>query len=120
MNTLFADVLQELHEDRKTGALFVTVVQSTQYLVRFWFENGEIRRLSYGPLRGGECMELLDCYDFGNAIFYDGMKTPFGADRQIPRTPGFISDLRKTGKTIGALQVTLVAARRNSLVPAAA
>jgi len=106
METLFADVLQELHESRKTGALFVSVVQSKEYLVRFWFEGGEIRRLSYGPLRGKACMELLDCYDFGKAIFYEGMKTTLNTDRQMPRTPGIIVDIRNTGKTIEDLQVS--------------
>jgi hypothetical protein len=119
MNILFADVLQKLHEERKTGALFVTVDQSKDCPVRLWFEGGEIRRLSYGPLRGKECMDLLDCYDFGIAIFMEGMQTPFDADRQIPRTSGFISDLRKTGKTLESFQVTSKTGR-DIYAPAAA
>jgi len=119
MDTLFADVLQKLHEERKTGALFVTVDQSKDCPVRFWFEGGEIRRLSYGPLRGRECMDLLNCYDFGIAIFLDGMKTPLDADGQIPGTPGLISDLRKTGKTVESFQVTSDISR-DIYLPAAA
>jgi hypothetical protein len=119
MATLFADVLQKLHEKRKTGALFVAVVRGKDWPVRFWFEGGEICLLTYGPLRGAECMDLLDCYNFGKAIFYEGVKTPIGADPQIPPTPGFISNLRKKGLTIESFLITLYAGR-NRHVPAAA
>jgi len=119
MVTLFADVLQKLHEKRKTGALFVAVAQSRDCPVRFWFENGEICLLTYGPLRGKECMELIEGYDLGKAIFYEGVKTPVNADPRLPLTSGFISDLRKTGKTIESFQITAYAGR-NSHLPAAA
>lgn len=119
MATLFADVLQKLHEKRKTGALFVTVVQSRDYPVRFWFENGEICLLTYGPLRGRECMELIECCDFGKAIFYEGVRTPFNADPLLPLTSGFISDLRKRWLTIESFQISLYAGRNNRLPVAA-
>lgn len=96
---LLADMLSICHEKRKTGAVYVVVKQSKEYLVRFYFRSGEIYRVSYGPLKGQECLELLDCYDFRNSTYIDGMKAP-SATRDIPETEKLISLLRSTGKTV--------------------
>jgi len=104
MRTLIADVLQEFYATRKTGALFIVVKQSSEYLVRFYLEGGEILRVSYGPLKGRECLGLLDCYDFHKAVFFYGMKTPRASDGDMPMTSNVISIMRSTGKTINDLQ----------------
>jgi hypothetical protein len=103
MRKLIADVLQEFHTTGKTGALFIVVKQSSEYLVRFYLEGGEILRVSYGPLRGRECLSILDCYDFNKAVFFLDMKTPRASNGDMPITSNVISILRSTGKTIDEL-----------------
>lgn len=96
----FADVLERIHREKKTGLLNITVRQSSQYLVRVYFREGNISRLSYGPLSGKECLDLLDCYDFGKAVFFEGMKAP----NDLPATENIISQVRNGGKTIEITQ----------------
>src|SRR5512134_2380807 len=82
---LLGDVIDEYRSRRKTGALFVDVKQSSLYLIRIYLRGGEIYCLSYGPVKGNECLELLEFYDFKNAVFLDGVAIPV-ATRDIPAT----------------------------------
>ncbi len=95
----FADALQKCRQDRKTGLLTVTVIQSNKFVVRVYFQEGNICRLSYGPLLGRECLEYLEFYDLGEATYLDGMKAPRSAGA-LPPTDDVISSVRGTGKTI--------------------
>lgn len=96
---LLGDVIDVYRTRRKTGALFVDVKQSSIYLIRIYLRGGEIYSLSYGPLKGNECLELLEFYDFNNAVFLDGIVIP-GTTRDIPETGRIISFIRSTGKTV--------------------
>lgn len=100
---LLADALERCRRDRKTGLLNVTVLQSARFLVRMYFSDGAICRLSYGPLHGRECLEFLEYYDFGEAVYLDGMKAPHAADSAL-RTDDIIAAIRETGKTIHVKQ----------------
>ncbi len=97
--TLLGDVIAEFHANRKTGTLFIVVKQSTEYLVRFYFEHGEIYCMAYGPLKGAECLDLLEYYDFNKAVFMDGIKAP-SANEDIPEAVKIISLMRRTGKMV--------------------
>ncbi len=113
MGTLFADALSRFSEAGETGALFVTVVQSRDSLVRIWFEAGSIRRVSYGPLHGRECLELLDRYDLEYAIFFPGMRTMRPPDDGIPDTDSLISALRSTGRMVQEVHVSRAVHRQD-------
>jgi hypothetical protein len=67
-----------------------------------YFSNGAICRLSYGPLHGRECLEFLEYYDFGEAVYLDGMKAPHTTDSLS--TDDIIAAVRETGKTIHVKQ----------------
>jgi hypothetical protein len=96
---LFADVLQEYCAGKKTGALFVSVAEASENLVRFYFKDGSIYSVSYGPIKGKECLDILDCYSPGKAVFFDGMKAPL-ASSDLPSTDVIIKTIRKSGKQV--------------------
>jgi len=96
---LLADALDRYRSRNKTGVLFVDVKQSSLYLIRIYLRGGEIYCLSYGPVKGNECLELLEFYDFKKAVFLDGIAIQV-AKHDIPETGRIISFIRSTGKTV--------------------
>jgi hypothetical protein len=96
---LFADVLQECHTEKKTGALFVTVAEASENLIRFYFKDGNIYSISYGQAKDKECIEILDCYDLGKTVYFDGLKAP-SATPGLPSTEEIITTVRKSGKQV--------------------
>ena len=96
---LFADVLQGYLSEKKTGALFVSVAEASENLIRFFFKDGVIYSLSYGPIKDKECLDILDCYDLGKVVYFDGLKTP-SASPACPRTDDIINAVRKSGKEV--------------------
>lgn len=96
---LFADVLQEYHAGKKTGALFVTVAEASENLIRFYFKDGNIYSISYGPAKDKECLEILDCYDLGKIVYFDGLKTT-SVSSDLPSTGEIINMARKSGKQV--------------------
>ncbi len=96
---LFADVLEDCHAGKKTGALFVSVTEASENLIRFYFKEGNIYSVSYGPVKDRECLDILDCYDLGKVVYFDGLKTPAGSPG-LPSTEEIIKNARKSGKTV--------------------
>ena len=92
-------MLQEYHAGKKTGALFVSVAEASENLIRFFFKDGTIYSLSYGPIKDKECFDILDCYNLGKVVYFDGLKTP-SASPNLPRTEDIINAVRKSGKQI--------------------
>ncbi len=96
---LFADVLQECHAAKKTGALFVSVSVESENLIRIYFKDGEIVHVSYGPVKDKECTDILDCYDLKKAVFFNDSKAPVAASG-LPKTADIIAMFRKSGKKV--------------------
>ena len=96
---LFADVLQEYYSAKKTGALFVSVVETSENLIRFYFKEGKIYNLSYGPVKDRDCLDILDCYNLGKAVYFDGLKVNM-VSPNLPSTEEIIAAARKNGKQI--------------------
>ena len=95
----FADVLQDFHEKKKNGALFVSVAVTSENLIRFYFRDGEIYHLCYGTTSDRECLDILDCYDLDKAVYFDGMKSAI-ASSGLPRTRDLITQIRRKGKNV--------------------
>jgi hypothetical protein len=106
MAMLFADVLEEFYAKKKTGALLTVVDHNADRMLRFYFENGEINHLAHGPLRGKDCLNQLDNYDLGLAIFCAGMKPPRVMYRDLPMTLYIIEIVKNMGKTIRGIHFT--------------
>ncbi len=96
---LFAEVLQKYHEAKETGALYVSVTAESENLIRFYFKDGELIHLSYGPIKGRECLDILDCYDLNKAVFFSGHKAPV-ADSVLPKTANIIAIFKNNGKKV--------------------
>ncbi len=96
---LFADVLQDCHSGKKTGALFVSVAEASENLIRFYFKEGDIYSLSYGPIKDRECLDIIDCYGLGKVVYFDGLKTP-SISAGLPNTEEIINAARKGGKQV--------------------
>jgi hypothetical protein len=97
---LFADVLQELRDAKKTGALYVSMVETSEDLVRIYFRNGDIYHLRYGSAVGKDCLDILEYYNFWSATFFDGILAPGGAVSDLPETARLIALLRDLKKTV--------------------
>ncbi len=96
---LFADVLQECADGKKTGALFVSVAEASENLIRFFFREGQIYSMSYGPVKDKDCLDILDCYDLSKVVYFDGLKTP-NPSQGLPSTEEIIAAARKGGKQV--------------------
>lgn len=96
----FADVLDQYHREKKTGALYVAIAGSSENLIRFYFKDGDIYSMTYGPAKDRECLDILDCYDLGKAVFFAGMKSPMAATGDLPKTDQIIAQVKKSGKQV--------------------
>jgi len=96
---LLADLLQEHRAARKTGALYISVQETSENLVRFYFKEGELYHLSYGPVKDRELLDILDCYNFGKTVYFEGLTAPSPAS-DFPRTDVIIAKLIKSGKRV--------------------
>jgi hypothetical protein len=104
MALLFADVLYDFYSKGKTGALLAVVDHNTDRMVRFYFENGLIHHVSFGSLKGKECLDRLDCYKFGMAVFCTGMKPPRASHGDLPITSHIIATIKNMKKTIQGIR----------------
>lgn len=96
---LFADVLQEYYAGKKTGALYVSVAEASENLIRFYFKEGNIYAVSYGPVKDKDCIDILDCYSPGKIVYFDGLKAPNAASN-LPPTEEIIKIVRNGGKKV--------------------
>ena len=98
---LLADLLQGYSTGKKTGALYVAVAEQSENLIRFYFDQGSIYGMSYGPIKGRECLDILDCYNLGKVVYFDGFKMP-SASTDLPGTEDIIDMIRMNGKQVQA------------------
>ncbi len=96
----FADVLQELHDAKKSGSLFITVLQSSEDLVRIYLKNGEIYHLTYGSAIGQDALDIIEYYTLRNVTFLEGLDAPAGTVPSKFATKKFIDTMRKTYRKV--------------------
>ncbi len=83
---MLGDVMKELQSQKKSGALYVSVVETSEDLIRIYFANGEIYHLRYGTAIGNDCLDILEFYDLYSATFFDGIKAPDTPAKDLPST----------------------------------
>lgn len=93
------ELLRELQEQKRSGALFVAVKEKSENLVRIFFAKGEIRHMSYGNCSGRDCLEIVDCYDFTSAYFVNDMKAP-AVSPSLPTTSNIIELFDRSGRSV--------------------
>ena len=96
----FADVLQELYDAKKSGSLFVTVLQSSEDLVRIYLRNGEIYHLTYGSAIGQDALDIIEYYTLRNLTFLEGLEAPAGTVPAKFATRKSIDTMRKANKPV--------------------
>ena len=100
MALMFADMLQELRNGEKTGALYATMVETSEDLLRVYFRNGDIYHLRYGSAVGRDCLDILEFYNLWSATFFDGIQAPGSVVSNIPETDKIITLVRDLKKTV--------------------
>jgi hypothetical protein len=96
----FADLIQELHIAKKTGALYVSIVETSEDLVRMYFRNGIIYHIRYGSAIGKDCLDILEFYNLWGATDFEGIESPGGAVSRLPDMKEIISKIRVLNKKV--------------------
>jgi hypothetical protein len=96
----FADIIQELLSDKKNGALYVSVVETSEDLVRIYFKNGQLYHLRYGTAIGKDCLDILEFYNLYSAIFFEGITAPDRPAEDLPSTKEILSRIRQMDKKV--------------------
>ncbi len=73
---LLVDVIKEIQNAHKNGALYISMVEMSEDLFRVYFEKGNIYHMRYGSASGKDCLDILEYYNFYSATFFDGIKAP--------------------------------------------
>lgn len=81
----FSEIVRELHQARRNGALYVTITETSEDLFRIYFENGEIVFIRYGTAQGRDCLDIIEYYTLASASWFDGVVSPEG--RRSPDLP---------------------------------
>ncbi len=97
---MLGDVMREVQNQKKTGALYVSVVETSEDLIRIYFNNGEIYHLRYGTAIGNDCLDILEFYDLYSATFFDGIKAPDAAAKDLPPTRDILARVGALNKKV--------------------
>lgn len=95
-----ADVIRDIVDQKKFGALYVSVVETSEDLIRIYFKDGEIYHLRYGSAAGKDCLDILEFYDLYSATFFGGIKAPDQIVADIPKTPEILALIGKMDKKV--------------------
>lgn len=97
----FGDVLNDLHAAKKTGALYVSMVETSEDLLRIYFRDGDIYHIRYGTAFGKDVLDILEYYNLWGSTFFEGIKAPGGASSpDIPKTDSIITHIRSMNKKV--------------------
>jgi hypothetical protein len=96
----FAEVLEELYGAKKSGALFLNVVESSEDLIRIYFKEGEIYYITYGSAVGQDALDIVEYYTLRNATFFEGLAAPEGTKPAKFSTKKFIASMKNTYKKV--------------------
>ena len=96
----FADILQELYDTKKTGALYVRIVETSEDLYRLFFKDGKICHVRYGSAVGKDCLDILEYYTLAGATYFDGINAPNLTTTDLPDTEQIISMIRGLNKKV--------------------
>ncbi len=87
---LLSDVMKDLHRERKSGALYLSIVETSEDLFRVYFELGNIYHLRYGSASGRDCLDILEYYTIHSATYFDGIRAPGSPQTDLPPTAEII------------------------------
>ena len=97
---LLADVLRDIQQERRSGALYISIVETSEDLLRIYFEKGTIYHLRYGSASGRDCLDILEYYNFYSSTYFDGIKAPGTPSGDLPSTDEIIERFMRMNKTV--------------------
>ena len=97
---LLADFIKELTRAKKSGALYVSVVETSEDLVRIYFEEGRIYHIRYGTAVGNDCLDILEYYNLYSATFFQGIKAPDKPATDLPSSEAIVAKIASFKKTV--------------------
>lgn len=97
---LFADIVQEFLDAKKNGALYISVVEISEDLIRMYFKDGKIYHIRYGTAIGNDVLEVLEYYNLYGATFFEGITAPDKPATDLRPTNEIVEKIRQTGKKI--------------------
>ena len=97
---LLSDVMKDIHRERKSGALYLSMVETSEDLFRVYFEQGNIYHLRYGSASGRDCLDILEYYTIHSATYFDGIRAPGSPQTDLPPTAEIIERFTRMNKTI--------------------
>jgi hypothetical protein len=97
---MLGDVMRELSDKKKSGALYVSVVETSEDLIRIYFEKGEIYHLRYGTAIGNDCLDILEFYDLYSATFFEGIMAPDAPAKDLPSSREIIDRISGFNKKL--------------------
>ena len=97
---LLSDVMGEIHRERRSGALYISIVETSEDLFRVYFEQGDIYFLRYGSASGRDCLDILEYYTVHSATYFDGIKAPGSPQTDLPPTAEIIERFTRMNKTV--------------------
>jgi len=96
-----AEVLQDIYAGKKSGALYISIVEQSEDLFRVYFRNGEIYHIRYGSALGKDCLELIEFYTLYSATWFDGISSPGDAkSADLPSMEVVLAELKKQDKKV--------------------
>ncbi len=97
---LLADVIRNIRKERRSGALYISIVEMSEDLFRVYFEKGEIYHMRYGSASGKDCVDILEYYNFHSATYFDGIKAPGTPAKDLPSTDQIIAQFSRINQKI--------------------
>ena len=96
----FDAVLRELYQGKKTGGLYVDMVEQSEDMLRVFFDKGEISFIRYGTALGNDVLDIIEYYNLYSATFYEGVTAPGEPVRDLPPTQTIISRIAALHKNV--------------------
>lgn len=97
---LFAEVIEGILTSRKSGALYVNIVETSEDIIRMYFKEGQIYHLRYGSAIGKDCLDILEYYNLYSATFFEGIKAPDKPPADLPSTMEILAKIKQLNKKV--------------------
>jgi hypothetical protein len=97
---LFAEVIQDILAARRNGALYVSMREISEDILRMYFKDGQIYHLRYGTAIGNDCLDILDYYTLYSATYFQGITAPDKPPADLPSTKEILARIRQLNKRV--------------------
>ncbi len=97
---MISDILKDINAGKKSGALYVDMVQASEDMLKIYFEDGKIYAVRYGSAVGNDCLDILEYYNMYSATFFDGIPAPKAALSDLPPHETILRKFEELKKTV--------------------